>query len=54
MPYFHEFLEKVHLNFQKKKKKLIVSGEQVPAFKIIPERSYSRAIFLERLSFQNI
>ena len=30
------------------------SGEKIPSFQIIQERSYSSAIFLKRPSFQNI
>ena len=55
MPYFHEFLEKVHLNFQKKEKKTHSFGGTGTSFPdntrkiIFPCNFFGKTIFSEHL-----
>ena len=51
---FMHFLRKIIFQFSSKEKISCFQGEEIPSFPIIKERSYSRAIFLERPSFQEV
>ena len=53
--YFYVFFEKDHLSFSVQRKNILFFGKKkILSFQIIPESSYSSAIFLKRPSFRGI
>ena len=52
--FFHVIFEKDHLSFCAQRMRSLFLEEKISSFLMVQETSYSRAIYLERLFFQNI